>query len=71
MSHWNKQDVCALCLAAVMLLTGALYPARPSAAWWGTAFAITSEQSVDEPQNKEQTIVFRWRIAEWWQSLAG
>lgn len=58
--------VCAVCV----LLTGAFAPPQPRAAWWCTAFSLTCETAAEQNADTD-AVEFRWRLADWWQQIAG
>lgn len=74
MKKWDRFSLAAVIAAACLLATAAFYPPAPRGAWWCTAFSVVCSEAAeqqDTPDAAGQTVAYRWKIAEWWQSFAG
>lgn len=70
-NNQNRITLAAVLTAVCLLLAGILSPAQPRGAWWCTAFSIVCGEAVNETDTEPataETVTFRWRLADWWQT---
>ncbi|MDO4269870.1 MAG: hypothetical protein Q4C72_03000 [Eubacteriales bacterium] len=75
MKRQKRESAAAVIAAACLLLSGAFWPQAPRGAWWCTAFSITCSEAAEQNERDGETetdaVVFRWKLAEWWNALIG